>query len=109
MDEISAFVDESAAPFSDGVDMENNLIPIHRADVARTLVEQERFSALVGALIEAEVLSPAEVAGMCERLAVRLEGHAKSAMGRMTSAPELLDAAMRARGLAARCREVRCG
>jgi hypothetical protein len=75
----------------------------------RSMVENERFTALLAALIDAEVLSAAEVAGMCERLADRLEGHARGAIGRLTSVPELLDAAMRARNVARMCREVRCG
>jgi hypothetical protein len=80
-----------------------------RVETARSLICEERFKALVGALIEAEVLSPAEVAGMSERLAVRLETHAKGSIGRLTSVPELLDAARRSRDVARSCREVRCG
>ena len=76
---------------------------------ARALVAEERHKALIAMLIDAAVVSPAEVATMCERLAQRLDGHAKGAMGRLTHAPELLDAARRSRDVARKCREVRCG
>lgn len=106
MDEISTFVDESAEPFSDGIDMENELTNPRRATA---LVDRERWDALLGALIEAEVLTAAEVAAMSERLAAKLEAHARGAMGRLTNAPELLDAARRSRDVARMCRVVRCG
>jgi len=67
---------------------------------ARATVDNERWQALLALLIDAEVLSPAEVAGMCERLADRLETH---------DGREFTDGAMRARNVARLCREVRCG
>jgi len=86
-----------------------NVLTIERAETARTLVEQERFSALIALLIDAEVVNGEQVAAMCTKLADRLDAHARSSMGRMTSVPELLEAARRSRDVARMCREVRCG
>lgn len=76
---------------------------------AHSVVAEERWQALLGLLIDAEVVSPDDVAAMSERLAQKLEGHARGALGRLTSTPELLEAARRAKNVARLCREVRCG
>jgi uncharacterized alpha-E superfamily protein len=70
------------------------------AAAVRATVDNERWQSLLALLIDAEVLAPAEVAGMCERLADRLETH---------DGREFTDGAMRARNVARLCREVRCG
>lgn len=97
-------------------DMENKepiSLEARRAAItgARALVAEERWQAMLGMLIDTEVVSAAEVAAMCERLAERLEGHASGELvsAYVPHAPELLEAAGRSRNVARLCREVRCG
>lgn len=69
------------------------------------VVVEEQFASLLSLLLAAEVVTPAQIGAMCERLSERLEEHAhdRSASGFLSESAELLMAASRAADIADRC------